>query len=119
MSHVDNIKRWQEFVKSKGWSKQICPTPHDWLLNKMGLECPPAIFWSPWIIGILSGTFFAIFWGIFMYLTVWSDRAFYQVSIPSISCGILIGTFAMALHWYQRRKLGIMTWQEFVKQNQD
>ncbi len=87
MSYSDNINRWQEYAKSKGWSKAVYPTPHDWLLKRMGLECPPAIFWSPWINGVLSGVFF----------------------------GILFGIMAAIFHWYQWRNLGVRSWEEFVQ----
>jgi hypothetical protein len=115
MSHAVNINLWREYAQKRGWSY---PTPHDWLLCKMGVECPPALFWPPWINGILSGVFFGLFWGAFMFFTVWRDHNFYQISIPSAACAVLFGLWTSIFHWYQRRKMGVTTWEEFLRKNQ-
>ncbi|MGE0761879.1 MAG: DUF6404 family protein [Bdellovibrionales bacterium] len=117
MGHSDSISRWREYSKNKGWSKTTSPAPHEWLIEKMGIEVPPAIFWSAWVHGLLAAVFFGVSWGTFMHFTAWSDRALNQIAIPSIVCGIFFGLVAAIFHSYQRRKLGPITWNEFIKKH--
>lgn len=115
MGHFEDMNRWREYAKNQGWNRAAIVTPHEWLLTKLRIETPPAIFWPPWIHGILAGAFFGIFWGFFMYFTAWHDRTFYQISIPSVVCGFFFGLAFAVLHWRQRRKVGPVTWEHFKK----
>ncbi len=119
IKHADRINRWREFAKNRGWKKVAYPAPHERILNRMGFECPPSIFWPPWALGVLTGGFWGMFWGAFMYLTVWRDKTFFQIAVLSTLGGFLFGLGMAVFHWYQKRKLGITTWGEFVEKHSD
>jgi hypothetical protein len=110
MSHRENIQRWQDYAKSQGWANP----PLDRLLNVIGVRCPPSFFWPPWAVGLILGLLFACIWGIYMSLTAWSDRTFFQIVIPSAVCGIFFGFSLGLFHWYRRRKKPFHSWKHFV-----
>ena len=115
MNHVEKLGRWREFAKSKGW-KSIYPAPHEWLVIKLtGKECTPSFFWPSWILGILAGSFWGIFWATFMYLSVWRDKTFLQIAVPSFIGGLLFGLVTAVFHSYQKRKHGLTTWDKFIE----
>lgn len=114
MDHTEKINRWQQFAKSKGW-KSTYPAPHEWIVIKLtGKECTPSFFWPSWILAILFGFSWGIFWAVFMRFTVWQDKTLFQIAVPSIICGFFFGIGMAAFHLYQKRKCGLTTWEEFI-----
>lgn len=115
MNHADKIVRWNKHIEQKGWSKMAYPGLHDRVLKLVGIECPPAVFWSPLLVAFLTGIFFGIFWATFMYFSVWTDRTLLQISVAAIASGFCFGVVVGICHWYMRKKLQISTWEEFTK----
>lgn len=119
MNHAEKIDRWREFAKGKGW-KNVYPAPHEWLVIKLaGKECAPSFFWPSWTLGALSGLFWGIFWGVFMYFTVWHDRTFLQIAIPSLLGALFFGLGTMVFHGFQKRKHGLTTWENFIEESRN
>jgi hypothetical protein len=53
-----------------------------------------------------------------MYLTVWRDKTFFQIAVPSLIGGLFFGIGAAAFHLYQKRKHGLTTWDKFIDEGE-
>lgn len=115
MSHEKDIQKWKEYCKEKGWRY---PSPLDWFISKLGREFAPSFFWPAWLHGSISGLIFGLIWGLFMYFTEWSDYGFNRIAIPSLGVGILFGLTLGILHSWQRRKLAVKNWNDFLSNTQ-
>ena len=119
-SHNEKIRKWREFAERMGWKGIKYPAPHEWLIMKLtGVECPPTLFWPPWLIGMMSGIFWGVFWGLFMHFTVGQYEVLSRIAIPSIIGGICFGLAMALFHLYRKRKVGLTTWKKFIDDQND
>jgi hypothetical protein len=84
-----------------------------------GKEFSPSFFWPFWAQVILTGTSWGIFWGIFMFLSVWRDKNFLHIFLPSLIGGILFGLCMATVQKYNKRKTGLSTWDRFGEDSLD
>lgn len=115
VSYEDKIKRWLEFASAKGLPNAIARPPIDRILSAVGMHLPPLVFWKFPAVAALLGLQFGVFWGVFMYLTVWGDRPVLNTAIASVSVGLAFGiSMATFLSW-QRRKWNLPSWESLSK----
>ena len=113
MDHTEKIELWREFLKTKGWRFRYPGAP-EWFFKKItGRECSPSYFWPFWSQVAMSGTSWGLFWGTFMFFSVWRDKSFLQILIPTLIAGFFFGLFMAMLHQCNKRKSGLSTWEKF------
>ena len=81
----------------------------------IGLQLPPLVFWRFSSVAALLGIQFGIFWGFFMYFTVWGDRPLLNTVIASVSVGTAFGISMAAFHFWQKKKWNLPSWEAFTK----
>jgi hypothetical protein len=95
------------------WPSSYAP-PLIRLLWRFGLDLPPPHFGSFWSNAAFMGTFFAIVWGAFMWLVLWSGQDLpwpFALAVAGAE-GIMFG-FAMASYYaYGKPKHNLPSWKE-------
>jgi len=115
MGHVEKILSWHEYAKNKGMKPTAYRPPIDIFIEKLGIQCPPILFWSLPAVVITNGIVFAIFWGLFMSFTSWKGQAVEHSIFASLIAGILFGIGMAVFHLRTKKKLGLTTWDNFQK----
>lgn len=95
------------------WRSNADPWVDRWL-RRRGLRLRPPHYRNPWRYGVAMGVYFAVTWGILMWLWVW--RADGLPVLPGIGeaifAGALFGLFmAMSTAWGRRRHR-LTRWEE-------
>ena len=76
---------------------------------------PPPHFASFWSLALLMGGFFAIVWGLFMWLVLWrgEDVAIAIAVVASLIAGTLFGVIMAAYYRWRARQLALPRWEHY------
>ena len=100
-------------------SWQIAPgiaAPPFWrLLWKLGVPLPPPLFLGFVPLLVLCGSFFAVFWGLVMYLVSWRAQG---TPLPTMLLSVLLagGLFGLVMAMVFRRharRLQLPAWRDY------
>ncbi len=115
MTHGEKVEYLLNDLGRRGVSKYVVAPPLYRILWRLGLETTPPLFASFWWITRTMGAFFAIAWGIFMWLFAWQSEGL-PLAID-VATSILTGLcFGLAMAWYYRRRardLALPRWENY------
>ncbi|HTD03430.1 DUF6404 family protein [Undibacterium sp.] len=96
------------------WRSNYAP-PIFRLAWKLGFNLPPPHFNGFWRNVLALGIPFGVFWGIWMWISVWSNqRTPPSLALLSVAAAaILFGLSMAAQYAYGRHKHGLPLWREF------
>jgi hypothetical protein len=116
MNYEEKIKKWLEYAKSNSIPNSIARPLIDRVLSSIGFRLPPFFFWKfPWV-ALALGCQFGVFWGLFMYLTVWRERSVLSIVIATLSAAIPFGIFMAAFFSFLRRKWPKPSWKSISEE---
>ena len=113
MTHDEKVEAWMKFAREMGLPESIARQPTDKLLSALGIEARPVIFWRLPVVAAAVGVFFGVFWGLWMFLTVWRDKSVLAVAIASAASGVPFGLFVASFQLWQRKRWKIPSWETF------
>lgn len=100
------LARARAELAAKGmWRANADPWPDRWL-RRCGLRLRPPHYRDPWRFGVRMGGYFAVAWGLFMWLWVWRADSLpvLEAMASALFAGALFGFFmAMSVAWFRRR----------------
>lgn len=114
------MKRWIAWAESKAIRHISTESPIEKAVRAVGIEVRPLLFWNPFAVAILFGSYFGLTYGIAMHLTIWSTVSISKQFAWSVVVGVGYGFFT-ALKLHRLRKIhGIPAWSEFseTKENE-
>ncbi|MCK9367170.1 MAG: DUF6404 family protein [Metallibacterium scheffleri] len=76
------------------------------LLWRLGVRVPPPHFAPFWLIAVVHGTWFAVAWGVVMWLIFWPHQgaSLSAMAVGAAVAGALSGLSIAACHAHARRK---------------
>jgi len=115
MTHREKLELMYRHFDALGISRSTSAPPAWRLLWKMGLEVPPPLF-APFLpMALATGGFFALGWGLIMWLGFWASRDM-PVSIAvlsSLAAGALFGLVMAGIYRHLARRHGLPSWAEY------
>ncbi|MBC3926873.1 DUF6404 family protein [Undibacterium sp. CY21W] len=84
------------------------------LLWRMGIDCPPPHFARFWPVFFISGVYFGVMLGLFMWLATLYRPLFLLSSVPfgAVIAGCCFGFFMASYYAIGRRKYQLPRWEE-------
>ena len=115
---MDALKKREaalRLLESKGISRSNYSPPAARALWRLGIDVPPPHFASFGVTTLLLGTYFAVAWGLIMWLVFWFRRGLPAEAglLTAVCAGILFGLSMAGYYAYCRRKYGIPLWRDF------
>lgn len=115
MTHEEKVALAISDLTARGISKGAVAPPLFQLVWKLGIRIPPPHFKTFFGVALLTGSFFAMGWGLLMWFVFWSRTGLStgQAVMTSLGAGILFG-FGMAFYYRRKaRKLGLPAWHDY------
>ena len=103
-----------KLLESTGmWRSNYAP-PIMRLLWSLGLDLPPPHFGKFFTNTMLMGTFFALIWGTFMWIFLWSHKGISPLSalLVAACAGLFFGLAMSAYYAYGKRKYQLPSWDK-------
>ncbi|MFN8389912.1 MAG: DUF6404 family protein [Bdellovibrionota bacterium] len=102
-------------VEKGVWRSNYAP-PALKALWKAGYDVPPPHFAPFWAVALVAGTGFALLWGAFMWLLIWSPQGLPEAIALVASCaaGALFGITMGGYFAYTRRKHNLPRWRDIA-----
>ena len=119
MNHKDKLQKMYEHLPALGISPYTAAPPLYRLLWLLGIEATPPIFASFLQISFFMGTYFAVGWGLFMWLFLWSHQenpSLLTAFLVSLLAGSMFGVFMAAYLRYTANKLNLPSWSDYTGQ---
>jgi hypothetical protein len=115
MTHSEKIELLLKDLAERGVRQYTVAPPLYRLLWRLGIEATPPHFASFWSLALTMGAFFAIAWGIFMWLFLWQGEDMpVAVGIGvSIIAGLLFGAIMAAYYRWSARRLALPRWEDY------
>ena len=116
MTHQEKIALMYRHTDALGISRGTVAPPAWRLLWKMGLEVPPPLF-APFLpMALAMGSFFAVGWGLLMWLGFWARQGM-PVAImagSALAAGVMFGLIMAAYLVAQARHYQVPRWLTFT-----
>lgn len=113
MTRKGKIEYMLNDLAQKGVGKYTAAPPVYRALWRLGFDVAPPPFAAFWSNALLMGGFFAVAWGVFMWLAVWqgplSARIILMPAVAGTSFGIAMATY----HRWRWRKLRLPRWEDY------
>jgi uncharacterized protein DUF6404 len=113
MTHDEKIEYLLKDLGERGISKYTVAPPLYRLLWGLGIEVTPPHFAGFWSLAPFMGAFFAIAWGLFMWVAAWRDLPFAVTLVASLIAGFLFGTIMAGYYRWRARALALPSWQDY------
>jgi hypothetical protein len=115
MTHEEKVAFLLNDLSQRGVSKYTVAPPLYRLLWRLGLEITPPHFASFWSLTLAMGAFFAIAWGIFMWLFLWRSEDLPAIAdvCVSVIAGLLFGMTMAGYYRSRARKLALPPWESY------
>src|ERR1700687_157801 len=109
MTHSEKVELLLKDLTQRGVRQYTVAPPLYRLLWRLGIEATPPHFASFWSLVLTMGAFFAIAWGIFMWLCLWRGEDMPPVAGfgVSIMAGLLFGVIMAAYYRWSARRLAL------------
>ena len=110
-----------ELLAATGLNRVNYEPPLIRVLWRLGLDAPPPHFASFASCAIVSGVFFAVIWGLLMWLMAWQSQG---VSLPlgigmAAFVGLLFGVAMAGYYSVGRRKYKLPEWNSLLPAGRD
>ncbi len=117
MTHQEKVALSIAELKAKGLGQSTSAPPLWRLFWKLGLEIRPPLYMSFAGISSFLGSFFAIFWGSFMWFAHWKNQGMPSIGaiVAALGAGALFGSLMAAYYKWKARKLGLTSWEDLGK----
>jgi membrane associated rhomboid family serine protease len=113
MTHEEKVAYLLRDLGEKGISQYTIAPPLYRLLWRLGIEVRPPHFTSFGSLAALMAVAFGIFWGIFMWLTVWQQRSSPSLVGTAALAGLFFGVIMAAYYRSRARKLALPRWEDY------
>ena len=115
MTHEEKMQKMYDDLPRRGILKSSYAPPHYKILWMLGIRIPPPIFSSFITLFLAQASFFAVFWGVLMYLMVWRKQDITLELMVSSACvvGMLFGLITAALIKRQAKKHNLPSWKDY------
>jgi hypothetical protein len=115
MTHAEKIEILLKDLTQRGVRQYTVAPPLYRLLWRLGIEATPPHFASFWALVLAMGGFFAIAWGILMWVTLWrGEDMSVAVGIGvSIMAGLLFGLIMAAYYRWSAGRLALPRWEDY------
>jgi membrane associated rhomboid family serine protease len=114
MTHEEKVAYLLRDLGQKGVGQYTIAPPIYRLLWRLGIEIRPPHFASFWSLAAPMAVGFGIFWGIFMWLTVWQQGSSVSLAVgTAASAGLFFGVFMAAYYRWRARKLALPRWEDY------
>ena len=102
-----------ELATTGMWRANYDPWPDRWL-RRFGLRLRPPHYRDPWRYGVGLWVYFAVTWGILMWLVVWSaqDMPILLAMGAAVFAGVLFGVFMAISLAFGRRRHRLTRWED-------
>lgn len=115
MTHREKLELMYRHFDTLGIGRSTSAPPAWRLLWFLGLEVPPPLF-APFLpMALAMGSFFAVGWGLLMWLGFWSARGMpvTGVVLASLGAGALFGLLMAWIYRRMARRHGLPSWSEY------
>ena len=115
MNHREKLERMYRHTDALGIGRSTVAPPAWRLLWRLGAEVPPPLF-APFLpMALATGGFFALGWGLVMWLGFWSRQGmtFGSAVMLSLAAGAIFGLVMAGVYRYLARKHGLPAWAEY------
>ena len=115
MTHQEKLERMYRHTDALGISRATVAPPAWRLLWKMGLEVPPPLF-APFLpMALATGSFFAVAWGLLMWLGFWARQGMPLAGmfVSALAAGVLFGLIMAGIYRHLARKHGLPSWADY------
>jgi hypothetical protein len=118
MTHDEKVAFLLNDLGQRGVGKSTVAPPLYRILWRLGVEATPPLFASFWSTALMMGVWFAIGWGVIMWLFVWrgEDQPAAVFVTVSIVAGVLFGITMAAYYRWRARKLALPRWDSYPTQ---
>jgi Family of unknown function (DUF6404) len=115
MTHSEKVELLLKDLAQRGVRQYTVAPPLYRLLWRLGIEATPPHFASFWSLALAMGAFFAIAWGIVMWLFLWRGENMPPVAAfgVSILAGLLFGVIMAAYYRWSARRLALPRWEDY------
>ena len=104
-----------KLLASTGMRRSNYAPPLVRLLWRLEIDAPPPHFRGFCSNALSAGTYFAIAWGAFMWVVIWSRQEL-PVGLAlgsAVAAGVIFGLGMASYYAYGRRKYNLPSWKEF------
>lgn len=115
MTNSEKLQAVQEHFKALGIYRYTGAPPILRLLWRIGIPAPPLVFWHPVSIALFLGGYFAIFWGLFMWVMEWSGpdtSPWVKFGVPALAGGAF-GVYNAVRSRRVARKYNFPPWADY------
>ncbi len=115
MDHREKVDHLLDDLGRKGVSRFTTAPPIYRLLWQLGIEVPPPHFIGFWPLALGMGLFFAVTWGLLMWLLLWRTQNMPLVIgfASSVLAGFGFGVVMAAYYRWRARKLALPRWEDY------
>jgi len=115
MDHRQKVEHLLDDFSRRGIGRYTAAPPIYRLLWWLGLEVPPPHFAGFWPLALSMGLFFAVTWGLLMWLLLWrsEDMPIAVGIVTSLLAGLAFGLIMAAYYRWRASKLALPRWDDY------
>ena len=116
MTLQEKVDAFVNDLAQRGVGKYTSAPPLYRLFWRLGIEVPPPHFAGFWSLTMVMGGYFAILWGLFMWLLGWprKDTPIAITVVTALFAGLLFGVIMAALYRRRAQKLALPRWEDYL-----
>ena len=117
LDHAATVDAYIAEMAQLGVGTYTAAPPFFRLFWGMGLRVPPPLFMAYAPLALITGSIFAVFWGVGMWLIVWrthSDMSTWLALVVSAFAGLLFGLGMASYYRSKARNLPLPSWQNYL-----
>jgi hypothetical protein len=115
VNHQEKVDHLLNDLAQRGVGKYSAAPPIYRLLWRMGYQVPPPHFAGFWPLALIMGAFFAVLWGLLMWVFFWRGESM-PIAIAIVSSlitGLLFGVAMAAYFRWSAKRLGLPRWEDY------
>jgi hypothetical protein len=114
MTHQQKVDRLIADLGKRGVGPYTVAPPLFRLLWRLGINVPPPFFLRFLTILFFTGSYFAVFWGLAMWVIQW--HRWHQPELALITAagaGLFFGLFMATYYRWKAARLGLKLWENY------
>ena len=115
MTHQEKLEMMFRHTDALGIGRSTVAPPAWRLLWKAGLRTPPPVFLGFLPLALGMGLFFAIGWGLLMWVFMWwrQGMTVAATAVVALVAGVMFGVAMASYYRYHARKLRLPDWTTY------